>query len=109
MAVSRFEVGKYYRWIGPKDFRDNWNDQMEAWKDGKARKCTEIDTGDNVNASFDGINNDEYHPYGWQYYHCIQHFEEVLGRDIPYVLHITIRESDKATRRRDVLSRLTIE
>jgi hypothetical protein len=39
MAVDKFEVGKYYRFIGPKSFNTHWNEDMDNWKDGKPRVC----------------------------------------------------------------------
>lgn len=68
MAIERFIEGKWYRWVGPKDFHSNWSAPMEAWKDGKPRKCTVANPCSFMRAAFEGI-------YGcWHYNHCTEHF-----------------------------------
>jgi hypothetical protein len=64
--IRRFEEGKYYKWIGPKNFNSNWNSDMEAWKDGASRKCI----SDGWRAAFIGISGT------WDYSHVFQYFVE---------------------------------
>lgn len=78
MAVKEFEVGKFYRWIGPKDFKYNWNEYMEAWKDGNWRECI---SKNDTRSQFRGMDCD-IHPHGWFYRHCMEHFEE--RKDSPF-------------------------
>lgn len=49
-----FEVGKYYKWIGPKERPDKWNNDgfMDFILDGKPRKCIAT-SGINI-ACFEG-------------------------------------------------------
>lgn len=43
--VNKFEVGKTYRWIGASSFRnEGWISDLNAWCDGKPRKCLSIST-----------------------------------------------------------------
>jgi len=71
--LKKFEVGKYYKWIGPKDFYDNWNEDMEKWKDGKKRKCFRVNYS---STAFFDIDSD------WHYSHCLEHFEEVKDKQL---------------------------
>ena len=66
--VDHFEVGKWYKWVGPGDFKNNWSIAMNAWKDGKLRKC--VDGGSRF--TFDNIGGGS-----WAYEHCMQYFREV--------------------------------
>lgn len=49
-----FKVGKYYKWIGPKERPIDWNDEgyMDFILDGKTRKC--ISTRGKIIACFEG-------------------------------------------------------
>ena len=72
--IKKFEPGKIYVWIGPKYFDDNWNQQMDAWKDGKPRKCTRnFGPEPNRHVGFENIEKD------WDYRHTLKHFKEVKG------------------------------
>jgi hypothetical protein len=83
MAITGFEVGHYYRWIGPRDYCEDWASEMEPWKDGNARKCTAFD---GLRAEFDGIED------CWYYGHCLQHFEEVASPTTETSKELTERE-----------------
>lgn len=83
MAITGFEVGHYYRWIGPRDYCENWSDYIESWKDGNARKCT---ASNGPRAEFDGIEGT------WYYGHCLQNFEEVASSAVETSKELTERE-----------------
>lgn len=68
--VERFEVGKYYRWIGPSGSLDNFNGHMAAFQDGVPRLC-ESSVG-NHQAEFEDIDGGH-----WYYGHLLEYFEEV--------------------------------
>lgn len=74
--ISNFEVGKYYKWIGPSYFYDNWSPEMEAWKDGEPKLCTSAEQNPSKNAMFEGIPCPTK-SFGWMYSHCIEYFKEV--------------------------------
>lgn len=66
--VDHFEVGTWYKWVGPIDFNINWSCLMNEWKDGNPRKCTCCDG----RSTFDNIGGGN-----WDYRHCMQYFREV--------------------------------
>lgn len=70
MTVRGFEVGKFYRFTN-KDYRaGDWNIEMNAWKDGDARKCLMV-TSSGLEGEFTRI-------VGlWTYINCMHFFEEV--------------------------------
>lgn len=72
--ITQFEVGKFYRWIGPKDFNTSWNVYMDAWKDGIQRKCLSVNGS---RAIFSGISSPTF--IGWSYDHVYSYFMEVPG------------------------------
>jgi hypothetical protein len=46
MTIQKFEVGKWYRWIGPKKRLDTWNwnpdGEMDFILDGEPHKCVAV-------------------------------------------------------------------
>lgn len=70
--VDKFEVGKYYQWIGPPSYNENWNGEMEQLKDGSPRQVLRIieQSTQRVRVQFNGMNV-------WNYAHCKQNFMEV--------------------------------
>ena len=72
MAVEIFEVGKFYQWVGPDYYHNNWNEEMDVWKDGKPRKCTKI----NLNSSYDQVTFENICGE-WDYSDCREYFVEV--------------------------------
>lgn len=72
--VDKFEAGKYYVFTGNKQPFEAWYQAMDAWLDGKPRKCISTYLSSNTIAIFDGIKNglwgyskymhlfDEYNP-----------------------------------------------
>jgi hypothetical protein len=62
--MAELQIGKYYKWIGPKDFDDNWTSEMNAIKDGNPHKCTSPRT-------FEGVKGD------WNWTHVYKYLEEV--------------------------------
>jgi hypothetical protein len=83
MSITGFKVGHYYRWIGPRNYCEDWTSEMELWKDGNARKCTAFD---GLRAEFDGIED------CWYYGHCLQHFEDVASPSVETSKELTERE-----------------
>jgi hypothetical protein len=92
MTIEKFEVGKYYRFIGPMEGTlDYWSYEMNYWRDKKAHKCLRV--GDEYREKtergygliqpciFEGIGSSS-----WLYTtpHRTKFFEEVtpLGGDI---------------------------
>ena len=75
--IKKFEVGKYYRWVGPQK-PTSWgiNDKSSnQWFRGKAHKCKSIkpEYGLNDWVSFYGITGK------WAYDGFINNFEEVTS------------------------------
>jgi hypothetical protein len=56
MSVTKFEVGKWYRYV-LKEKSDNWNIHMDIMLDGEPRKCTEmgLESVGGCRLSFDGV------------------------------------------------------
>lgn len=73
MAVTGFEVGKYYKWTGSKKDLDNWAEQMNAMLDGLPHKCTEVVRS---HASFDGVCGGP-----WYWGHVLDRITEVKKGD----------------------------
>lgn len=71
--VTRFEVGMYYRYVGP-GFRNTLADHeaMRAILDGRPRQCISVGPGE-TEAEFEGIEGGSWHWYA----HGI--FEEVTS------------------------------
>jgi len=69
--MDRFYEGRTYKWNGPPEFGDNWNKNLEAWKDRVPRKC--------LKTSSDGISIVEFEfIYGaWAYNDSVGFFVEV--------------------------------
>lgn len=63
--IEKFEVGKYYRWIGPKKRQEGWNSEglMDGILDGKKHLCIATTEYVNFVASFENtkrLNNDTW-------------------------------------------------
>lgn len=54
MAVYKFEVGKYYRWVGENHSHVTINDDMRIMLDGNPRRCIKIQEFENE-ALFEGM------------------------------------------------------
>ena len=80
--ITRFEVGKSYRWIGenrpPEENCTPWNQggKMNILLDGKPHKVTRKDSND-FSASFEDCEYFEDGDNGWWFDGCMQFFEEV--------------------------------
>lgn len=82
MAITKFEVGKWYKWNGPKGNFYGWNRKMEeAMQNGKAHLCTYVPNGEDSNsmAGFEDCSNGtpgsiESH---WYWSSGFEYFEEV--------------------------------
>jgi len=78
--VERFEVGKSYRWIGPKE-RPNYfcsEGRMDLILDGLPHKC--VNAGpedDHMQAAFEGCENDTWINNMWGFHGHMEDFEEV--------------------------------
>ena len=96
MAIEKFIVGHYYKFVGDKSFHRNWNEHMDKWKDGVPRKCTKISEGGGrvyQECEFENIGGGIY----WCYRRTSGHFDlfeevnadgstitlGVIGSDIP--------------------------
>lgn len=74
-GVERFEVGKYYRWIGTdEEWRENGAaSEMLPMKDGKSRRC--IKTSGLCGANFEGVER-TFGDMTWSWQ--LDNFEEVV-------------------------------
>lgn len=77
MAVTGFEVGKYYKWTGSKTDLDNWVEPMNGMLDGKPRKALSVDQ---YMVVFDGIQGHSYF-CGWYWGHVLDRITEVKKGD----------------------------
>ena len=77
MAVTKFEVGKYYRWTGSKEGLTNWSEPMNAMLDGKPRKALSVDQ---YRVAFEGIQGHSYF-CGWSWGHVLDRISEVTVID----------------------------
>ncbi len=113
-----FTVGCYYRWVGPADFNDNWNSDMEHWKDGKARRCLSAVDDLGVERSYASF-EDILHGY-WRYSHIPnRYFARVLDagpsssstehEDKDTQVQIDISSLSRKHRRATALDGLSIE
>ena len=50
--ITKFIVGKSYKWIGPMSYSYNWNSHMDKQKDGSSRICKSIKEGVAKSISF---------------------------------------------------------
>ena len=82
MAVTKFEVGKYYRWTGSKEGLTNWSEPMDAMLDGKPRKALSVDLG---RVSFEGLPG-QAHFGGWYWGHVLDRISEVTVIDTTEVI-----------------------
>lgn len=79
--VERFEVGKWYRWIGPDKPRDWLIDSHSSslWESGNAFRCSATgplsDSKEYQEANFDGILSTNGNDIDWSY--TLSAFEEV--------------------------------
>ena len=85
MAVTQFETGKVYQFVGGSDYRHKfWNKSKHLWKDGRPRECISVDI--NGRASFQGIpepTGKYAGKTGWNYGFCLDKFADVTPRDRP--------------------------
>lgn len=70
--MPQFRKNHRYIFIGPKDFHVNWNERMDAWKDGMARVAIDVRSGNY--AGFNDVGG-----RCWSYNHCPELFMEVDG------------------------------
>jgi hypothetical protein len=97
--ITGFTVGKWYKWVGPKDYAKDWTAGMEQWKDGTPRVCVYADK--NQHAGFMGIINSYY------YAHCLEHFVELPMLEKWPMVSRNHYERKPRTRRKKILSRMT--
>ena len=77
MAIKKFIVGKWYKWVGPKVTEEPWTCSMVFFFDGKPHKCIKTDRTPS-HANFD---NDPYSMlWIWWTKHTSQHKYFVLCR-----------------------------
>lgn len=75
--VDHFEVGKWYKWVGP---RNTFSDSMGVMMDGVARKCELAgDEGRKDSAAFEGVPRISAGQGGqWHWFECnMKYFREV--------------------------------
>lgn len=67
-----FELGKYYKWIGPKESPEEWNScgEMDFMLDGAPRKCIKAE---GCRAKFDRDDNESCF---WTWQHGIENITE---------------------------------
>ena len=74
MAIEKFIVGHYYKYVGDPNFHENWNEHMDKWKDGVPRKCIKISTDSGrvyQECEFENIGGDMH----WCYRRTSGHFD----------------------------------
>ena len=81
--IKTFEVGRYYKWVGPKVRQSGWNDAggMDAVLDGKPTLCTYAARG--CRAMFENTpRSDEPYwdwAYGIEYWRKVQTIDDIIA------------------------------
>lgn len=77
--IERFEVGKSYRWIGPKERPFTWNSEgrMDFLLDGKPHKVRYVENN-GKSADFVGHRRDKKFNTSWIFAYTLDRFEEVI-------------------------------
>ena len=82
LGVTKFEVGKWYRWRGPKERPANWNPNgmMNEMLSGRPFLCVSAESS-SLRATFKGIpSNDNDH---WSWAEANKYMEEVSFSSLP--------------------------
>jgi hypothetical protein len=81
--IKEFEVGKYYKWVGPKERQRAWHSagEMDYMLDGRPHLCT---GGGTTCASFE----EDHDGYYWSWEDGIEHIVECTPDSTPSTLNI---------------------